>query len=339
MTGHTGFKGSWMSLWLSSMGAIVRGLSLPPAVAPNLFDIAQVRRCLEHRIVDIRDFGAVCSELGDFQPEILIHMAAQPLVRFSYQDPLGTYSTNVMGTINVLEAARRTDSVKTIVNVTSDKCYENKGTSGALSESEPMGGRDPYSSSKGCSELASRAYRDSFFSCHDIGLATARAGNVIGGGDWSSGRLVPDVLCSLEKNEPLLLRNPDFVRPWQHVLEPVSGYLLLAELLYLEGTEYAEGWNFGPSDSDQKSVAWVADFLYAAAGRGSSWTQELKEQPWEAASLRLDSSKSQRRLNWQPRWSIETTLRHTLEWHQNWLAGHDMKEECLMQIQRYETGT
>ncbi len=339
MTGHTGFKGSWMSLWLNAMGAIVRGLSLPPAVAPNLFDVAQVRRCLEHRLVDIRDFGAVCSELGDFQPEILIHMAAQPLVRLSYQDPLGTYSTNVMGTINILEAARRTDSVKAIVNVTSDKCYENKGISGAISESESMGGRDPYSSSKGCSELVSRAYRDSFFSCRDIGLATARAGNVIGGGDWSSDRLVPDVLCSLEKNEPLLLRNPDFVRPWQHVLEPLSGYLLLAELLYVEGTEYAEGWNFGPSDSDQKSVAWVADFLYAAAGRGSSWTQELKEQPWEAASLSLDSSKSQRRLNWQQRWSIETTLRHTLEWHQNWLAGHNMKEECLMQIQRFETGT
>lgn len=339
VTGHTGFKGSWTSLWLSSMGAIVRGFSLPPSTSPNLFEVANVSEILQHRVIDIRDLQAVSSEMVDFGPEIIIHMAAQPLVRFSYQDPVGTYSTNVMGTVNVLEAARRTDSVKAIVNVTSDKCYENKGTSGVLSESEPMGGRDPYSSSKGCSELVSKAYRDSFFSYHDIGLATARAGNVIGGGDWSSDRLVPDILCSLERNEPLLLRNPDSVRPWQHVLEPVSGYLLLAELLYLEGPKYAEGWNFGPVDRDQKSVRWVADFLCTVSGCSPSWTQELKEQPWEAATLRLDSSKAQRRLNWHSRWSIETALKYTLEWHQKWFAGHDMKEECLMQIQRYEAGT
>lgn len=335
LTGHTGFKGSWISLWLSAMGANLRGLSLPSVYEPCLFNVARVSQLIQNRFIDIRDFQAVKSEITNFQPEILIHLAAQPLVGFSYQDPIGTYSTNIMGTLNILEAARVTESLKVIVNVTSDKCYENDGSWKSLTEAEPMGGDDPYSSSKGCSEIISRAYRTSFLTNRGINLATARAGNVIGGGDWSANRLVPDVLRSLVTGEPLVIRNPDYVRPWQHVLEPISGYLLLAEKLYLDGSNYAEGWNFGPRQDSEKSVSWVAEFLLNASGNIPSWSVE-ECQLAEAPCLKLDSSKANGRLNWQPRWCIATALSLTLDWHNKWVARGDMQKECLNQILFYE---
>jgi CDP-glucose 4,6-dehydratase len=335
LTGHTGFKGSWISLWLGVMGANLRGLSLPAAYEPCLFDVARVSQFIQTRFIDIRDFQAVKAEMIAFQPEILIHLAAQPLVRFSYQDPLGTYTTNIIGTLNILEAARVTDSIKVIVNVTSDKCYENDGSWHSFTEAEPMGGDDPYSSSKGCSEIISRAYRTSFLTNRGINLATARAGNVIGGGDWSTDRLVPDVLRSLVTEEPLVIRNPAHVRPWQHVLEPISGYLLLAEKLYLEGSNYAEGWNFGPGKDSEKSVGWVAEFLLNASGKNPSWSVE-ECQLAEAPCLKLDSSKANNRLNWQPRWCIATALSLTLDWHNKWVARGDMQKECLNQILFYE---
>ncbi len=261
LTGHTGFKGSWLSLWLQSMGATLRGVALAPPTEPSLFEAARVFEGMEHRIADIRDFAAVQAQMNEFRPEIVIHMAAQPLVRLSYQQPIETYATNVMGTVHVLEAARHAGSVRAIVNVTTDKCYENREWVWGYRESEPMGGHDPYSSSKGCAELVSSAYRESFMKEAGLAMATARAGNVIGGGDWAADRLVPDILRALEKSEPVLIRNPHAIRPWQHVLEPLSGYLLLAERLFEQGQADAEGWNFGPRDEDARPVQWIVERL------------------------------------------------------------------------------
>ncbi len=337
ITGHTGFKGSWLSLWLQSVGAKLRGIAMAPPTAPALFEVARVAVDMEHRITDIRNFDAVRSQMDEFQPEIVIHMAAQPLVRFSYSEPVETYATNVMGTVHVLEAARHVGSVKVIVNITTDKCYENREWVWGYREDEPMGGHDPYSSSKGCAELVSTAYRKSFLQNAGIAMATARAGNVIGGGDWALDRLVPDILRALEKCEPVLIRNPHATRPWQHVLEPLSGYLQLAERLYLHGQLDAEGWNFGPRDEDARPVQWIVEHLCEHWGNGASWTLQPGDHPHEASFLKLDISKARQRLHWTPRWSLEVALKHITEWHQAWIEGQDMRIVCLNQINQFES--
>ena len=336
MTGHTGFKGSWLSLWLQSMGAQLRGIALTPPTLPSLFEVARVAKGMDHQLADIRDYDRVRTSLAEFKPEILIHMAAQPLVRLSYQQPIETYATNVMGTVHVLEAARHSGSVRAIVNITTDKCYENKEWVWGYREDEPMGGHDPYSSSKGCTELVSSAYRKSFLQEAGIAMATARAGNVIGGGDWALDRLVPDILHALEKREPVLIRNPHAIRPWQHVLEPLSGYLLLAERLYQHGQTNAEGWNFGPRDEDAQPVHWIVDRLCENWGRGATWALQPGDHPHEASYLKLDISKVRQRLQWEPRWSLSMALTHITEWHQAWLSGADMQAYCLQQINLYQ---
>jgi len=336
LTGHTGFKGSWLSLWLQSLGAAVHGLALVPPTTPNLFTVAQVAAGMaSHTVGDIRDLATVQKAMQAAQPDIVIHMAAQPLVRLSYAEPVETYATNVMGTVHVLESARRTPSVKAIVVVTTDKCYENKEWAWGYREDEPMGGHDPYSNSKGCAELVASAYRSSFLQSQGIAVATARAGNVIGGGDWAADRLVPDILRAFEQNQPVTIRNPHATRPWQHVLEPLSGYLTLAEHLTTQGQAFAEGWNFGPKDDDARPVQWIVEHMVTSWGHGASWQRDGGTHPHEANYLKLDISKAKARLNWQPRWPLATALAHITTWHQAWLANDDMKKLCLAQIQKY----
>jgi CDP-glucose 4,6-dehydratase len=336
LTGHTGFKGSWLSLWLQSMGAVIRGVALEPPTEPALFKVARVADGMEHRIADIRDYAAIQPLMHEFQPEIVIHMAAQPLVRLSYQQPIETYATNVMGTVHVLEAARHAGSVRAIVNITTDKCYENREWVWGYREDEPMGGHDPYSNSKGCAELVSSAYRRSFLKDANIAMATARAGNVIGGGDWATDRLVPDILRALERHDPVLIRNPHATRPWQHVLEPLSGYLLLAERLFEHGQTDAEGWNFGPRDEDARPVHWIVEHLCENWGLGATWSLQPGDHPHEANFLKLDISKARQRLHWTPRWSLETALILITEWHRDWLSGADMRARTLAQIEAFQ---
>ncbi len=335
LTGHTGFKGSWLSLWLQSMGAVVRGVALTPPTKPALFEVARVAGGMEHWVSDIREFETVRSHVVDFQPEIVFHMAAQPLVRLSYQQPIETYATNVMGTVHVLEAARQAGSVRAIVNITSDKCYENREWVWGYREDEPMGGHDPYSSSKGCAELVSNAYRRSFLSDASIAIATARAGNVIGGGDWAADRLIPDILRALELEEPVKIRNPNAVRPWQHVLDPLAGYLMLAECLCLHGTAFSEGWNFGPSDDDARPVRWIVEQVCRIWGGDALWELQVGDHPHEAHYLKLDITKARQRLGWRPRWSLDDALKRIVQWHRAWLDGRDMREVCLEQIADY----
>jgi len=336
LTGHTGFKGSWLSMWLHTLGAEVHGLALPPPTTPNLFTVTQVANGMaSNTLGDLRDLATVLSVIQASQADMVIHMAAQPLVRLSYAEPVETYATNVMGTVHVLESARYTPSVKAVVVVTTDKCYENKEWLWGYREDEPMGGHDPYSNSKGCSELVTSAYRRSFFQGQGIAVATARAGNVIGGGDWATDRLVPDILRAFEQNQPVVIRNPYATRPWQHVLEPLSGYLSLAEHLYTDGQAFAEGWNFGPKDDDAQPVQWVVEHMVKGWGNGASWQQDGGTHPHEANYLKLDISKAIARLGWQPRWPLATALAHITTWHQAWLANDDMKKLCLAQIQQY----
>ena len=338
LTGHTGFKGSWLSLWLQSLGAQVHGLALEPPTTPNLFTVAQVVAGMaSHTIGDIRDMGTVQKTMRAAQPDIVIHMAAQPLVRLSYAEPVETYATNVMGTVHVLEAARSTPNVKAIVVVTTDKCYENKEWAWGYRENEPMGGHDPYSNSKGCAELVTSAYRNSFLRSSGIAVASARAGNVIGGGDWAADRLVPDILRAFEQNQPVTIRNPHATRPWQHVLEPLSGYLMLAEYLFTHGQAYAEGWNFGPQDDDAKPVQWIVEHMVNSWGTGASWQQDGGVHPHEANYLKLDISKAKSRLGWQPRWPLATALEFIASWHQAYLTKDDMKKLCLAQIKQYSS--
>jgi CDP-glucose 4,6-dehydratase len=338
LTGHTGFKGSWLSLWLQSMGSSLRGIALDPPTTPALFDVALVAEGMEHRIVDIRDFAAVKAQINEFQPEIVIHMAAQPLVRYSYQEPIETYATNVMGTVHVLEAARHAGSVKAVVNVTTDKCYENHEWVWGYRENEPMGGHDPYSSSKGCSELVTSAYRRSFFDQAGITLASVRAGNVIGGGDWSVDRLIPDVLRAFEVNTAVVVRSPDAIRPWQHVLEPLSGYLLLAQALYEEGEKYSSGWNFGPNDEDAKPVQWIVEQMTSKWGGEASWTLDNGDHPHEANYLKLDISKAKSQLDWKPVWNLDQALEKIVDWHKAWLEGSNMRTLCEQQITAHQSG-
>ena len=336
LTGHTGFKGSWMSLWLQSMGAIVKGYSLEPNTTPNLYTVASVGTDMDSEIGDIRDLNQITKSISDFNPDILFHMAAQPLVRLSYQKPVETYTTNVIGTVNVLEAARECKSLKAIISVTTDKCYENKEWDWGYRESEPMGGYDPYSSSKGCAELVTSAYRRSFFSSEGTAsLASARAGNVIGGGDWAKDRLIPDILRAFEKSEPVVIRNPLSTRPWQHVLEPLSGYLVLAQELFLNGDNFAEGWNFGPKDEDCKPVSWILDKMVTYWGNNASWSLDKNNNPHEAGFLKLDCSKASNRLKWNPKWNLQLTLKSIVDWHQLYTNGGDIKKQCLKEINTY----
>lgn len=338
ITGHTGFKGGWLCVWLKSLGAEVKGFSLLPPTTPSLFEQASVAEGMESEIGDIRDLELIRNSMLSFDPDILIHMAAQPLVRFSYADPVSTYMTNVMGTVNVFEAARYCKSLKAIVNVTTDKCYENKEWAWGYRENEPMGGRDPYSSSKGCSELVTAAYRKSFFSSSETAsLASARAGNVIGGGDWADDRLIPDALKAFKAQKPVVIRNPMATRPWQHVLEPLSGYLLLAERLYTDGEMYAEGWNFGPNDADVVPVREVLDYLVRHWHTPVSWIEGDSEKPHEAQLLKLDISKAMSRLKWAPVWSLEKTLSTIIEWDKEYTKGSNMTDIVLGQIKEYQT--
>jgi CDP-glucose 4,6-dehydratase len=336
LTGHTGFKGSWLSLWLQNMGALVKGYSLDVNTKPALFTQANVAAEMESEIGDIRNLEQLTKSMVSFSPDILIHMAAQPLVRLSYLEPVDTYTTNVIGTVNVLEAARKCINLKAIVSVTTDKCYENKEWEWGYRENEPMGGHDPYASSKGCAELVTAAYRRSFFSTeYTASLASARAGNVIGGGDWAEDRLIPDILRAFEKSKPVVIRNPLSTRPWQHVLEPLSGYLVLAQELFLNGDEFAVGWNFGPKDEDCKPVSWILDKMVESWGGNASWSLDKNNNPHEAGFLKLDCSKAASRLKWNPKWNLQLTLKSIVDWHQIYSNGGDIKKQCLKEINTY----
>lgn len=340
VTGHTGFKGSWLALWLQHLGAEVTGYALSPPTNPSLFDLARVREGMTEVHGDVRDLELMRKALRKAGPEIVIHMAAQSLVRTSYLDPIETYSVNVVGTVTLFEAVRRTGGIRVVVNVTSDKCYENREWVWGYRENEPMGGYDPYSSSKGCAELATAAYHRSFFNPsdwanHGVAIASVRAGNVIGGGDWANDRLVPDMIRAFSKDEPVLIRRPGAIRPWQHVLEPLSGYMLLAQKLLEEGPAYAEAWNFGPNDEATQSVYWLADRFVALWGEGVSWKLDSHEYPHEAHNLRLDTSKARIRLGWRPHWQLETALRATVEWYKAHKSGTDLRQLTMNQIEHY----
>ncbi len=341
LTGHTGFKGSWLSLWLQSLGAQVAGYALPAPTNPSLFDIARVADGMDSVIADIRDLTSLHRAMQSAQPEIVIHMAAQPLVRESYRNPVDTYATNVMGTVNLLEAVRHTPGVKAVVNITTDKCYENREWVWGYRENEPMGGYDPYSNSKGCAELVSAAYRSSFFNPgdyerHGVALATVRAGNVIGGGDWAQDRLIPDILSAFEAGTSVHIRNPHSIRPWQHVLEPLRGYLTLAERLFERGAAYAEAWNFGPRDEDAKPVGWIVEQLASLWGPGANWQIDAGEHPHEAHFLKLDISKARSLLDWNPALNLQQALELIVAWTQARQARQDMRQATLSQIQAYQ---
>ena len=337
LTGHTGFKGSWMSAWLYQLGAKVTGYALEPPTNPSLFNDAAISKCLVKEFTaDICDSKLLNSAITESQPEIVIHMAAQSLVRESYSEPVNTYATNVMGTVNILEASRSIPSVKAVLNITSDKCYDNKEWVWGYRENDPMGGYDPYSSSKGCAELVTAAYRNSFFSEAGIAVATARAGNVIGGGDWAKDRIVPDAMRAFMANLPLVVRNPKSIRPWQHVLEPLSGYLQLCQQLFIKPDDFSQGWNFGPSDDDAEPVAILANIMANGWGEGASWSTDQKEHPHEAHYLKLDCSKANLKLNWKPVWKLDHALDATVQWYKAWHNKQDMHEFTMDQIKAYQ---
>ena len=345
LTGHSGFKGAWLSLWLHSLGAEVTGYALAPPTEPSLFELARVGELVHSVIADVRDGDRLKSEMAKASPDIVIHMAAQPLVRDSYKIPVETYAINVMGTIHLLEAVRSCPGVKAVVNVTTDKCYENREWVWGYRENEPMGGYDPYSNSKGCSELVTAAYRSSYFANqqlnssttgrHGAAVATARAGNVIGGGDWAVDRLIPDCVKSLLSGEKILIRNPHAIRPWQHVLEPLSGYLLLAQRLYEEGPAFASGWNFGPHDEDARPVEWIVERLCARWGEGAAYELDMGDHPHEAHFLKLDCSKARTELGWRQRWGLERALDSIVEWTEAYREKRDLREVCLKQMEEY----
>jgi CDP-glucose 4,6-dehydratase len=341
LTGHTGFKGGWLGLWLQQLGAVVSGYALPPPSGPALFELAGIAAGMNSRFGDLADLPALSAALHAEQPEVVLHLAAQPLVRAAYDDPVGTYRTNVLGTAHLLEAVRSCGGVRAVVSVTTDKCYANREWLWPYRESDTLGGHDPYSSSKACAELVTQSYRDSFFpaathAAHGVALATARAGNVIGGGDWAVDRLVPDVLQAFAAGRPVAIRNPRAVRPWQHVLEPLAGYLLLAEHLHGEGPAWAEAWNFGPDEADARPVQWLVERLAALWGEKAAWQADPAQHPHEAGLLRLDCSKARTRLGWRPRLDLDTALQWTVEWYRVHRAGGDLRAACLEQIKRYD---
>ncbi len=343
ITGHTGFKGAWLSLWLHSLGARVSGYATLPPTDPSLFELASVASCMESNIGDVRNLASLNTTMKSTQPEIVFHMAAQSLVRPSYEDPIETFSTNIMGSVNLLEAVRHTDTVKAVVVVTSDKCYENREWLWGYRENEAMGGHDPYSCSKGCAELVTASYRRSFFSpkndpdSHSPAIASARAGNVIGGGDWALDRLVPDIVRSLLKSQPAIIRNPMATRPWQHVLEPLSGYMTLAESLCQDRHRAAEAWNFGPSEENVRPVGEVSDRIIKRWGEGGKWEKDPSVNPHETHLLKLDSSKARCRLRWKPMLDFEETLDWTVEWYKGLKAGKQGRDLTLRDIERYQS--
>jgi CDP-glucose 4,6-dehydratase len=334
LTGHTGFKGSWLSLWLYSLGAEVKGYALQPPTSPSLFIEAQIGSLIGSQFADIRDQETLHESMVEFSPDILIHMAAQSLVRYSYEAPIETYEVNVIGTAKVLEVARSCPNLKAIINITTDKCYENDERSEGYREDDRMGGYDPYSSSKGCAELITSAYRRSFMQEQGIGLASVRAGNVIGGGDWANDRLIPDILKSFEKNEPAVIRNPKAVRPWQHVLEPLSGYLILLQNLCEDQKKYAESWNFGPNKHDVRPVDWILEVMMSR-WPNSSWKLDGQLSPHEAGFLNLDILKAQSQLGWNPVWKLSDTLEKIISWQQAWIGHEDMQARCFAEISQY----
>jgi len=342
VTGHTGFKGSWLSLWLQSLGADVTGFALEPPTRPSLFDEASVADGMRSIIADIRDLQALSTSLQEARPEVVIHMAAQSVVKEGYADPIETYSVNVLGTVHLFDALRRLGRGCVVVNVTSDKCYAHRKSGPPYTESDPMGGDDPYSSSKGCSELVTTSFRQSFFpptelDRHGVALASARAGNAIGGGDWTPDQLIPDLIRAFQGGSPCLIRSPEGIRPWQFVLEPLRGYLMLAESLHARGAEYASGWNFGPPAEDARAVAWIADRLKTAWGGDAAWAVDERAHPGEAAVLRLDASKSERLLGWRSALSLDRALDWIVEWYRGRAEGAPQRELTQMQIDRYES--
>jgi CDP-glucose 4,6-dehydratase len=342
LTGHTGFKGSWLATWLQHLGAIVAGYALPSAPGASLFELASLAEQMEESVhADIRDLHSLSELIERFRPEVVFHLAAQSLVRVSYVQPVETYQVNVIGTVNVLEAVRKSNSCRAVVVVTSDKCYENSEWAWGYRESDPLGGHDPYSSSKGCAELVTAAYRRSFFQAADamlsVGVASARAGNVIGGGDFSQDRLVPDVMTALLKRVPLKVRNPESVRPWQHVLEPLAGYLLLAERLWSEPGQYAQSWNFGPPQEGARPVHWLIERLIGYWGEAVDWERDARPAPHEAHLLMLDSAKARSALGWEPRWSLERALLAVVEWYKAYETGGSLRDVMTHQIVSYES--
>lgn len=340
LTGHTGFKGSWLSIWLSQLGAQVHGFALDPNTDPNLFDLCQIGAIINDRRGDIRDRAAIKNAIDICQPEIIIHMAAQPLVRLSYAEPIETFETNIMGTANLLESVRNTSSVRAVVVVTTDKCYENLESANGYRETDPLGGYDPYSSSKAGAEIVTSAYRSSFFNPedyknHQVAIATARAGNVIGGGDWSAERLIPDLVRALMRGETLTIRNPKSARPWQHVLEPLHGYLLLAQKLVEDGPRFSGAWNFGPDQQDHITVEEIIDLLQAELKKSVPIKTSQEPQLHETNLLRLDSSKAREHLDWKPKFSIRDSLEWTAYWVREYLDGAAMNAITRQQINAY----
>lgn len=341
LTGHTGFKGGWMALWLVSKGATVRGYSLDPYTSPSLFETAKIGSLVEDLRGDIRDGEHLDRAMTQFAPEVVFHMAAQPLVRYSYVDPIGTFETNVIGTARVLDAVRRTPSVRAVVSVTTDKCYENKEWVWGYRETDPLGGYDPYSSSKACAEIVSAAYRQSYFpieklSEHGCAIATARAGNVIGGGDWSTDRLIPDLIRGFVEGKPAVIRRPAAIRPWQHVLEPLRGYLLLAEKLLTGGPRYATAFNFGPSEDDAQPVSWIVEKMVKFWADGATWMLDPEPGVHEAGYLKLDASRARMELEWRPKLQLETALAWLVEWYRAQAYGADAQRLTLKQIADYD---
>lgn len=336
LTGHTGFKGSWASMWLAKLGADVMGYSLKPNTNPSLYEIANVKNQIESIYGDIRNSDQLSKSICSFSPDIVIHMAAQPLVRESYINPKETYETNVMGTINLFECIKICDSIKAVLNVTTDKCYQNNEWIWAYRENEPLGGHDPYSSSKACSELISSSYRNSFFNDKEIGIATARAGNVIGGGDWSKDRLLPDIFNAYKDSKKLKIRNPYATRPWQHVLEPIFGYLTLAEKLYNDRRAYSEAWNFGPEGGNSESVVKVIEELNFHLPNEIQWELDQDHNPHEANLLALDISKAKNKLCWKPLLSFSESIRLVVDWNLSYFKNKNMQDYTIYQIEAYE---
>jgi CDP-glucose 4,6-dehydratase len=339
VTGHTGFKGSWLCLWLDKLGASVTGYALPPPTEPSLFEMASVAKSMQSITGDVTDLASLQRALDAAQPEIVIHMAAQSLVRYSYDQPVETFSTNVLGTTHLLEAVRRVPSVRAVVAVTSDKCYYNEEWVWGYREDSRLGGHDPYSASKACAELVVASYQQSFFSrragSNVAAVGSSRAGNVIGGGDWAADRLVPDILRSLLKNQPTLIRNPQATRPWQHVLEPLHGYLMLAERLYTDGHAFASAWNFGPPEESEKTVGWIIERLYRLWGVTFEWERDRDLGPPESTFLKLDASKARANLGWRPKLDLPTTLDWIVKWTRKYEAGEDMRKVCTEEIARF----
>lgn len=344
ITGHTGFKGSWLCLWLHSLGAHVTGYALDPPTQPSLFHLCQIQTLTKTITGDVRDRNSLYDAIQEAEPDIIFHMAAQPIVSVSYQNPIETYETNVMGTVNLLDAvhefSRKKQTIKAVINITSDKCYQNKESVWGYRENDQLGGYDPYSNSKACAELITASYRSSFFNpksytVHGVALASARAGNVIGGGDFAIDRLVPDCIKHLTENKEIIIRNPLAIRPWQHVLEPLGGYLLLAQKLYEDGVSFGEAWNFGPADTDARSVEWIVKRICAAWEPFASYKVDAKNNQHEAQFLRLDCSKSRQQLGWVPRWGLDDAIKKVFEWTKAYQNKQNLRDVCFQQIDAY----